>query len=631
MPNTIQSFWTELKRRRVVRLAVVYVIAAWIVVEVSATVFPALQIPDWALSLVVILVILGFPISLTLAWAFDLTPMGVVRAAPVDTAGRADSTVPVPGGPATVERAAPGQAAPTAPGWTGAPGRGGESDPAAPELPERGAPAEGATGGDPADDLAGAGGTGAAAEKSIAVLPFVNMSDDPENEYFSDGMTEELLNALVRVRDLQVASRTSSFALKGKDDLDIQGIARKLRVAHVLEGSVRKAGDRVRITAQLIDARNGYHLWSEAYDRELKDIFQVQDEIARAIVDALKVQFGEGSGDRLVAHTTDDLEAYTLYLKARFHYNKVTEVDLRRSIELYREALRDDPGYARAWAGIADCWMLLADDWMAPNEAYPKAKEAALKALAIDPGLAEANTALGKVLGWYDWDFDAGELALRRAVASNPKYADAHWGLATLLPTNGRLDESVEEMRTALALDPLSASMSRWLARYLLYSGRHEEALEMCRNALALNAQHAHAYLVMGQTHLDAGDADRAIEAFRDGARVGEIGFFQTFLGSALAAAGREADAREILDRLRAEEDGYVRPEAVAMLHGWLGEMDPAFQRLEEAIAARSAGLIYLHCDPSYAPLRADPRFGQVVGRLGLRMEAPQSGMPRPA
>ncbi|MDX1675906.1 MAG: tetratricopeptide repeat protein, partial [Longimicrobiales bacterium] len=373
-----------------------------------------------------------------------------------------------------------------------------------------------------------------------------------------------------------------------------------------------------------------YHLWSESYDRELKDIFQVQDEIARAIVDALKVQFGSESSEPLVAHTTDDLEAYTLYLKARFHYNKVTEGDLHRSIELYREALRDDPEYARAWAGIADCWMLLADDWMAPNEAYPKAKEAALKALAIEPGLAEANTALGKVLGWYDWDFDAGELALRRAVASNPKYADAHWGLATLLPTNGRLDESVAEMRTALALDPLSAIMSRWLARYLLYSGRHDEALEMCENALSLNPSHAHAYLVMGQTHLDLGDPERAIESFREGARVGEIGFFETFLASAMAAAGREAEAREILDRLRSAEDDYVRPEAIAMLHGWLGEMDPAFQRLEAAVAARSAGLIYLHIDPSYKPLRSDPRFDDVVRRLGLRAEAPSIGTPRP-
>ncbi|MDX1675810.1 MAG: tetratricopeptide repeat protein, partial [Longimicrobiales bacterium] len=233
------------------------------------------------------------------------------------------------------------------------------------------------------------------------------------------------------------------------------------------------------------------------------------------------------------------------------------------------------------------------------------------------------------VLGWYDWDFDAGELALRRAVASNPKYADAHWGLATLLPTHGRLDESVAEMRTALALDPLSAIMSRWLARYLLYSGRHDEALEMCENALSLNPSHAHAYLVMGQTHLDLGDPERAIESFQEGARVGEISFFETFLASALAAAGREGEAREILDRLRSAEDDYVRPEAIAMLHGWLGEMDPAFQRLEAAMAARSAGLIYLHIDPSYKPLRSDPRFDDVVRRLGLRAESPAAGTAR--
>jgi adenylate cyclase len=599
----LELFWSELKRRRVVRLIIVYMVGAWVVIEVASTIFPPLDIPGWALSLLIVLVILGFPVSLTLAWAFDVTSEGLRRTEPLGAlaVGAGDLAV----APAPWSAASPGAGV-----ATGVPGSAPSTAfPGSHEVrPAVHAPASPAVSVAPVPE-----------EKSIAVLPFVNMSDERENEYFSDGMTEELLNALVRVRELQVASRTSSFALKGKD-LDIQEVGERLRVAHVLEGSVRKAGDRIRITAQLIDARNGFHLWSEVYDRELKDVFQVQDEIARAIVDALKVQFGGGESQDLVAHATDSLEAYTRYLKGRFHYNKFTEDELRLSIQLYREALKEDPGYARALAGIADSWMNLADDWVAPNEAYPKAKEAALKALAIEPGLAEANTALGKVLGWYDWEFDAAELALRRAVASNPKYAEAHWALGSLLPTNGRLDEAIAEMRTGLSFDPLSAMLSAWAARFLLYDRRYDEALEQCDHALSLDPRHTRAHLVRGQCHLAQGDPDAALDAFRRGAELGDIAYFDAFAATALIAAGREAEARDLLDRIGGGSDErYVRPEALAMVHGFLGETDRAMHLLEEAIAARSAGLIYLHVDPSYDPLRADPRFPELVQRVGLR------------
>ena len=574
MAGNLERLWSELKRRRVVRLALVYALAGWVVIQVSSTIFPPLGIPTWALSLVVVLVIVGFPVSVMLAWAFDLTPEGVVRTAPAEASSLA-------GAGATAAAAAAGAI--------------------------RNA--------DRADPVSG--GTAAVDARSIAVLPFVNMSDDRENEYFSDGMTEELLNALVRVKDLQVASRTSSFALKGKE-LGIREVASKLHVAHILEGSVRKSGERIRITAQLIDAQNDYHLWSDVYDRELKDVFQVQDEIARAIVDALKVRFTADAEQRPSVKTTS-LEAYTYYLKGRFHYNKFTEPDLRRGIELYRQALREDPGYARAWAGIADCWTSLADDWLSPNEAYPKAKEAALKALALDGSLSEAHTALGKVLGWYEWNFDAGELALRRAVASNPNYADAHWGLATLLPTNGRLEEAVAEMREALALDPLSADTSRWLARFLLYLGSLDEALRQCQHALSLDPQQAYVYYVMGQTYLARGQPEQALQSFRKGSELGGIAFFDAFIATALAALGRTAEARRMLKGVEGAEDRYVRPEALAVTYAALGETERAFQLLEEAIASRSAGLIYLHVDPSYSPLRNDPRFADIVRRLNLR------------
>ena len=249
------------------------------------------------------------------------------------------------------------------------------------------------------------------APKAIAVLPFKNMSADPENEYFSDGMTEEIINALGKLSGIQVASRTSSFAFKGKD-VDVRQIGEKLGVTTVLEGSVRKVGNKIRLTAQLINVESGYHLWSDTYDRQLEDVFAVQDEISRAIVDALKLRLGSDQGQ--VVAPTKNLEAYTLYLKGRFFFAKLSEPALRRSLDLFQQALLLDPALARAYAGIADTWCNLADDWVAPDDAYPRAKGAAERALQREPELADAITSLGKVLGWHEWKFVESEAQLAR-------------------------------------------------------------------------------------------------------------------------------------------------------------------------------------------------------------------------
>ncbi|HSR40587.1 MAG TPA: tetratricopeptide repeat protein, partial [Longimicrobiales bacterium] len=391
-----------------VRLALIYAVVGWIVIEAADVILPALSVPDWGVSFVVVAVLLGFPVALVLSWMFESTPEGVRR---------------------TTRRS----------------GRGGAALAQGP------------------------------AERSVAVLPFVNMSDDKDNEYFSDGMTEEILNALAKVPDLRVASRTSAFAFKGQDR-DVLDIAEALRVGAVVEGSVRKAGSRIRVTAQLISAEDGYHLWSESYDRELEDVFQVQDDISRSIVDALKVELVGEQAEHLVERETRSMDAYNFYLKGRYFYNRDHEEDLRRSLEMYREALERDPDYARARAGIADTWMHLADDWVSPDEAYPQAKKAANEALDLDDSIAEAHAALGMVLGWFDWEFNEAELALRRAVAANPRYADAHWGLATILPATGRLPEAVDSIRRAVELDPVSTTFSYYLARALPAAGREDEA-----------------------------------------------------------------------------------------------------------------------------------------------------------
>jgi TolB-like protein len=335
--SKVGSFLAELKRRKVYRVAVVYAVVAFVIWGAAEQLVPGLALPPWVFRLIVLLTILGFPIALVLAWAFEITPDGVRRTEPV----RAESA----------------------------------EAPSSPPLAV----------------------THDVERRSIAVLPFANMSDDPENEYFSDGMTEEIINALTQLEDLRVAARTSCFAFKGKP-ADIGEIGAKLKVATVLEGSVRKAGTRLRITAQLVNVADGYHLWSERYDREMEDVFAIQEDIARAIADRLQVTLAGGAGERLVKPPTKSLEAYDLYLKGRYFVNRIVEVageGPRKGIDFFEQALALDPGYALAHAGIADAYSFLGSTVLRPKEALPKAREAAMRALELDDTLAETHCALG--------------------------------------------------------------------------------------------------------------------------------------------------------------------------------------------------------------------------------------------
>jgi serine/threonine protein kinase/tetratricopeptide (TPR) repeat protein len=456
------------------------------------------------------------------------------------------------------------------------------------------------------------------ARKAIAVLPLANMSADPENEYCSDGMTEEIINALAKVPGVQVASRTSSFAFKGKE-VDVRTIGEKLGVSSLLEGSVRKVGNRVRITAQLINVADGYHLWSETYDRQLEDVFAIQDEISHAIVDALKLRLGSGA-DTLVA-PAKNIEAYTLYLKGRFVFNKDTEPSTRKALDFFQQSLLQDPGYARSYAGIADCWTQLADDFVVPDDAYPRAKAAATRALQHDPDLVEAITSVGKVLCWYEWDFAAAARQLRRAVALNENHAEAHWALGSVLPTVGLLPEAVEEMRKGLILDPLSAVYSRWLGRFLLFGGDYARAIAQAEKTIDLDADYAYSYLDIGSAYLELGDPEAALQWLQRGQGLeNSVRSYDAMIVRALAPLGRREEADEILHRLEDESrQHYVRSEILAMGYAAVGDRERAFAGLERAFQVRSAGLIYLHVDPGYKPLRADPRFGQLVERIGLR------------
>jgi serine/threonine-protein kinase len=458
-----------------------------------------------------------------------------------------------------------------------------------------------------------------AAQKAVAVLPLANLSADPENEYFSDGMTEEIINALSKVPGIHVASRSSSFAFKGKKDVDVRQVGEKLSVTSVLEGSVRKIGNRIRVAAQLVNVENGYQLWSETYDRQLEDVFAVQDEISRSIVDALKLKL-RAETSQLVA-PTKNLDAYTTYLKGRFHFNKFSETSLKKALDLFQNALLQDPSFARAYAGIADVWCSLADDWVAPDDAYPRAKAAAERALQRDPDLADAMISIGKVFCWHEWSFAEGVQKLERAVALAPNNSEAQWVLGTALPLMGRLPEGVEAVRRAVLLDPLRVEYAGWLTRFQVYARDYARALATGKELLEVDEQYERGLLWMGTAQLAMGEAEAALELFQRGQAVDRaVRSYDAMIVRALAALDRREEAEEILTRLENESrQHYVRSEYLAMGHAALGNMDKAFESLERAYQARSAGLIYLHLDPGYEPLRGDPRYTEMVNRIGLR------------
>lgn len=458
-------------------------------------------------------------------------------------------------------------------------------------------------------------------QPSIAVLPFLNLGGDPDNEYFSDGLAEEIINALTKIPGLRVASRTSAFAFRGMP-LDVRTIAEKLQVNTVLEGSVRRSNGRLRISVQLTSAADGYYLWSERYDREMKDIFAVQDEISRTIADTLKVKLVDRSSRRLVISQTRNLKAYDLYLRGRYYWNKRTPEGLNKAIEDFQAAVKEDPAYALAYAGLADSYILLAfHDRFAPRQVWPKAKEAALKALEMDDTLGAAHASLGNILAVYDWDWKGAQRKFQRAMELNPGYATAHhWYAINCLDPVGRLDEALEEIQRALALDPLSLIIRTCLAGILHDRRQHQAAIEEYRKTLELEPRFHFAYWNLARAYLATGQLEEALEAFQ---KAGELGFNQALVLAGIARCqavrGRREKAQRAMGELRVlSRQGYVPAVMWATCYIGLGDLDQAFAWLEKAYEERSVWLIWLKVSPTFDPLRQDPRYHRLLRKMGL-------------
>jgi TolB-like protein/Tfp pilus assembly protein PilF len=460
----------------------------------------------------------------------------------------------------------------------------------------------------------------APAENAIAVLPFTNLSSEQENEYFSDGLTEELINALTKVEGLRVVAWSSAFQLKGKTR-DIRRVAEQLKVRAILEGSVRRTSDRLRITAQLLDSADGHYLWSESYERALKDVFAVQDEISSAIVGALRIKLTGPQGRSLITHYTENLQAYHLYLKGRFYWNKRTEEDFYKSLGFFQQAIEIDPNYAPAYSGMADAYIMLGEHGSAPAlSIMRKARAAASRALEIDPRLAEAHVSLGSVAGLYEWKWAESEHHFRRALELNPSYPTAHhWYGYDFLAPHGRLNEAIAELERAHHLDPLSLIITTSLGTIYDMAREYEHARTYYEKVFELEPGFVRAHLSCGRSYLHQHMHREAIASFE---KARELTPNSPVPLALLAHAYNVSGATAEATRLRQALDRFSRTCSVSSYLLARAHLDfdnnCTLELLERAFEERDPRMAHINVSPIFDSVRPDPRFGALVRRMGL-------------
>jgi serine/threonine-protein kinase len=462
---------------------------------------------------------------------------------------------------------------------------------------------------------------GGAAQPSVAVLPFVDMSPDKDQDYFCEGIAEELIGALGRVPGLRVAARTSAFQFKGRAD-DVRRIGQQLNVEAVLEGSVRKAGNRLRVTAQLVSTKDGYQLWSERYDRETEDVFAIQDEIAATLVETLKIRLADAQAPR-GRRATEDLEAYHLYLQGRYWWNKRHEGGLWKSVDFFAQAIARDPSYALAHAGLADAHSVIGYyAFLPPRAAFAKAKQAAEKALGLDDRLPEAHVSTALVRFWFDWDWAGAEQAFRRSLERNPHHVPAHIFLGQLLAAIGRVDEARGQWQAALELDPMSPLTNGIVASGLYFARHYEAGLARCRKALELDPNHIQSLWTEAFTCGQLGRFDEGIEAAERAASLsGRAPIFLGTLGLLLALAGRGDQARALVRELESRStQEYVGPHVLASIHAGLGQKPETLDCLERAYEERNSMMMAVAAMREFDFLRGEDRFDRLLKRLNLRL-----------
>ncbi len=447
------------------------------------------------------------------------------------------------------------------------------------------------------------------------------MSADPEQEYFCEGMSEELINALSKLEGLKVASRTAAFQFRGRG-YDLHEIGRKLNVETVLEGSVRKSSNRLRITAQLVNVADGYHLWSERYDREMDDVFSVQDEITLAILENLKPKLMQEGKERIAKRKPVDPEAYNLYLKGRFFWKKRTEEGERKAITYFEKAIQKEPDYALAYSALSDSYnSLVLHSSLPPWEAFPKARQTALKALDLDDTLAEAHTSLATVKMNFDRDWKGAERDIKKAIELDPEYAYVHYVYSIYLTYMGHHKESIREMERALELDPLSLNFNRALADVNYWAGRYDQAIEQCVKTIEMDPSYRNVHLNLGLAYLAKSEYENALkEIDKEKQIIGKWDPTVEYLtGITYLAIGEQERAQQILDEmLKRSQKSYIPFTYIAGFFITLGDQDQALEWLEKAYEKHDMRLAYLKVNPRYDGIRTNPRFVALLRKIGL-------------
>ncbi len=596
----IDNFFAELKRRNVYKVAVAYAVVAWLVIQAASIFFPAFDAPPWVMKIFIIVVIFGFPVALIFSWAFEITPEGIKLESEIEAnksiarrTGRKIVAVTialavVAAGLFVYQLVRP---APRSILEGGAP-----ATPGAPSL---------------------AGARPSIPEKSIAVLPFENRSEDKANAYFADGIQDEILTRLSKIADLKVISRTSTQHYKSAPE-NLPEIAKQLGVAHILEGSVQKSGEAVRVNVQLIKASNDSHLWADTFDRKLTDVFAVESEIAKSIADTLKAKLTDSEEHAISARPTENTKAHQFYLKGRYFWNKRTGPDLQTAIDYFKQAIEQDSNYALAYAGLADSHVLLPYYGAGTlQQSIPPANAAAQKALELDPTLAEPHSTLGLIL-YSTFDFAESKREFERAIALNPNDATAHqwFGNGPLIVT-GEFERAIAEGKRAVELDPLSLVVNTDLAVGYTMARRYPEAIEQFNNILAMDPQFYYARWAFGLALQFDGQLPEAIAQYKKAAELTDDPFVLAWLAQGYAQAGQRDEALKLLaqmDELATKR--YVGAWSFAIVHLALGEKEKAIDELERAFRERSDPFItFIKVSPLFDPLRGDPRFQALLAK----------------
>jgi TolB-like protein/Tfp pilus assembly protein PilF len=593
-----RNFFAELKRRNVYKVAVAYAVVGWLVIQISSTVLPTFHSPEWVVQTLVVLVALGFPIALVLAWAFELTPEGIKRAddvAPDESITRKTghklvritvALAVIAAGLFAFQWLRPTSL--TAPAQNDAVKN---FTAPAPPIPE----------------------------KSIAVLPFENLSSDKENAYFAEGIQDEILTRLAKVADLKVISRTSTQRFKSSPS-DLREIAKQLGVMNILEGSVQKSNDQVRVNVQLINAMTDAHLWADIYDRKLTDIFAVESDIAKTIAETLQARLSGSEKRALSARPTENPEAYQLYLKGRFFWNKRTAADLRKSIDYFNQATEKDPNYALAYAGLAQAWLLLPGySGGAPQDCFPQAETAAKKALSLDDNSADAHAALGMVKQLFDFDSPGAIAEFERAIKLDPNDATAHhWFANHSLSATGQINREISEMKRALELDPLSFIINTNLGQAYIYANRFDEAIAQLRRTVEMDSAFYFTHYILGEALELNGQLPEAMAEYQKAIALNDDPFPKALLGHLYGKMGRKDEARQILEQLRqTREQRYFEAYGLAIIYLGLGNRDEALNWLEQGYRERDGfSMAVIRVDQFLDPLHGDPRFEALAEKI---------------